>query len=327
MATADQLRALVDSHTLGDDQRFRAVAMQVAAKAAQQGKHRLADELRRLLDESAVPRKLHVGQTRAVPIARPSQELAGLLSASYPKTRLSSMVLDAPLRRELELVVHEYTQRDTLRAHGLEPRLRLLLIGPPGTGKTMTAAGLAGECGLPLFSVQLHGLITKFMGETAAKLHQVFEAMEQTPGVYLFDEFDAIGSIRGGSQDVGEIRRVLNSFLQFLEQHQADSLVVAATNLRSLLDDALFRRFDSVFRYRLPETEDIVRLIKNRLTTFKLVRIDWSAVTQAAEKLSQAEIVRAAEDAAKRCVLAQRQTLKTSDLVAALQVRNEHRSE
>ena len=102
--------------------------------------------------------------------------------------------------------------------HGLAPRRKLLLVGPPGTGKTLTASVLAGELGLPLLQVRLDGLITKFMGETAAKLRQIFDATGRTRGVYFFDEFDAIGSQRGLANDVGEIRRVLNSFLQMIEQ-------------------------------------------------------------------------------------------------------------
>jgi len=99
-------------------------------------------------------------------------------------------------------------------AHGLSPRRKLLLVGPPGTGKTLSASVLASELGIPLFQVRLDGLITKFMGETAAKLRQIFDATSQTRGIYFFDEFDAIGSQRGLTNDVGEIRRVLNSFLQ-----------------------------------------------------------------------------------------------------------------
>ena len=117
----------------------------------------------------------------------------------------------------------------------------------------MSASALAGELHLPLFTIVLDGLITKFMGETAAKLRLIFEAISQTRGVYLFDEFDALGSERASGNDVGEIRRVLNSFLQFLEQDQSDSLIVAATNHPKLLDRALFRRFDDVIEFALPD--------------------------------------------------------------------------
>lgn len=114
----------------------------------------------------------------------------------------------------------------------------------------MTASVLAGELGLPLFLVRLDALITKFMG--AAKLRQVFDAISELRGVYFFDEFDAIGSQRGLANDVGEIRRVLNSFLQMIEHDQSNSLIIAATNHPEILDYALFRRFDDVIEYHLP---------------------------------------------------------------------------
>ena len=123
----------------------------------------------------------------------------------------------------------------------------------------MTASVLAGELGLPLFQVRLDGLITKYLGETAAKLRQIFDATSRTRGVYFFDEFDAIGSQRGIPNDVGEIRRVLNSFLQMIEQDRSLSLVVAATNHPGILDSALFRRFDDMLHYELPDTAQVVR--------------------------------------------------------------------
>jgi len=319
MATSEQIKALIDSHAKRDDSRFRAVAMQIAATSAKQGKTKLAEEVRELLDEARVRRDVHVAP--AIPIARPPGELAGLLAASYPQVTLAQMVLTAELQGELENVVTEYKQRDRLRHHGLSPKQRLLLVGPPGCGKTMTASALAGECHLPLMVVQLHSLITKFMGETAAKLHQVFEAMQKTPGVYLFDEFDAIGAVRTTASDVGEIRRVLNSFLQFIEQTSSDSLIVASTNLMPLLDEALFRRFDAVLFYSLPTAGTIRTLIENRLSQFKLGRIAWKRVAADGEGLSHADVVRAAEEAAKQSVLRERPSINTGDLVGALKKR------
>jgi len=243
MATAQQVKALLESYSDADGEMFVSVALQIAAHEARSGKGKLASEIKRLVDDIKTKQKrAKVGGS--VPITRPVGELAALLSATYPRTKLSEMVLAPEQRESLQLVLHEYRQQGKLREHGLSARRKLLLVGPPGVGKTMTSWALAGELKLPHFTVQLHSLITKFMGETAAKLFAIFESMRHTRGVYLFDEFDAIGSMRDGSNDVGEIRRVLNSFLQFLEQDESDSLIIAATNLESILDDTLFRRFD-----------------------------------------------------------------------------------
>ena len=322
MATAEQLKALLRSHVAGDEERFRAIALQIAAHAAKKGNTQLAQELRGLLDEA---RKLlpPPGLPRAVPIARPAGELAGLLTASYPSTRLGDMVLPAKVLDSLAESVRQYRQRDRLRHHGLSPKRRLLLVGPPGCGKTMTASALAGECGLPLMFVQLHSLITKYMGETAAKLHLVFDAMVQTRGIYLFDEFDAIGSTRAARNDVGEIRRILNSFLQFLERDDSDSIVIAATNFVGMLDEALFRRFDDVIRYSHPNAQMARALIKNRLSSFDVSAVAWGPVTADARGLSHAEITRACDEAAKAAVLADSKALSTALLRGALRVRRE----
>ena len=144
-------------------------------------------------------------------------------------------------------------------------RRKLLLTGPPGTGKTMTESVLAGELGLPLFEVRLDGLITKYMGETAAKPRQVFDATSRSRGVYFFDEFDAIGSQRGMANDVGESRRELNRFVQMIEQDRSHSLVVAATNHAAILDSAPLRRFDDVLHHELPDKTHVEKLLMVRL--------------------------------------------------------------
>ena len=323
MAKADQIKALVRSHAEGDDTRFYAIAMQVAAQAARNGHGKFALELRELVDR-AKERAREAGAIgseggpKPIPMALPRGELAGLLMVGYPKTRVADMVLDDDLQRRIRRVVLEQRQRERIRQHGFAPLRKLLLVGPPGTGKTMTAAALAGELGVPLFTIQLDGLITKYMGETAAKLRLVFDAIQTTRGVYLFDEFDALGGQRGSDNDVGEIRRVLNSFLQFLENDDSDSLIIGATNHVKLLDRALFRRFDAVLEYALPSQEIASKVMRGRLGLLDIGDMDWSVVAAAAESLSHAEIVHACEQAAKNAILEHTTKVRNEDLVAAL---------
>jgi len=316
MTAAKHLLALLRSHISGDEEQFLSVALQVAAHEARQGHGKLAVQLRELVDD-ARSRKSVIGK-KPVPLAQPKGDLASLLSVSYSDTRLSSMVLPAELEQRLKRIVVEQRQQHRLHEHGLSPRRKILLIGPPGSGKTMTAAALAGELSLPLFTVLFEALITRFMGETASKLRLVFEAMASTRGVYFFDEFDAIGARRAERNDVGEIRRVLNSFLQFLEKDDSDGLIVAATNHPELLDPALFRRFDDVIQYALPDAQIAQRILRTRLATFKTPKVDWESAAKTASGLSQAEITRAADEAAKRAVLDDRSEVTDGDLGKAI---------
>lgn len=320
MARADQVKALVRSHAEGDDERFYAIAMQVAAQAARHGHAHFAQELRDLVDRAKARAKAEpVGlRTKPVPVVQPRGELAGLLTAAYPKTRLADMALDESVRSRIDRVLLEQRQRDRILEHGLSPLRKLLLVGPPGTGKTMTVAALAGELSLPLFTIQLDGLITKYLGETAAKLRLIFDTILQTRAVYLFDEFDALGGERAAKNEVGEIRRVLNSFLQFLELDESDSIIVAATNHPRILDRALFRRFDSVIEYVLPAQEVAEKVMRTRLALLDTARVDWTKVLAAAEGLSHADLTRACEHAAKRAILGHKTRVETSDLVEAL---------
>jgi SpoVK/Ycf46/Vps4 family AAA+-type ATPase len=163
---------------------------------------------------------------------------------------------------------------------------------------------MSGELHLPLFRIQLDALINRFMGETAAKLRVVFDQVSTVRGVYMFDEFDALGAQRALGNDVGEMRRVLNSFLQFLEEESAtDSLVIGATNHPKLLDRAMVRRFGEVLEYGLPD-RDIARVVmQRRLGRFAARRIGWRKIMNSASRLSQAEIAAAADEAVKEAIL------------------------
>ena len=201
------------------------------------------------------------------------------------------------------------------------PERRLLLVGPPGTGKTMTASIIAGELGLPLFEVRLDSLITKYMGETAAKLRLIFDAIKQVRGVYLFDEFDSIGSQRRITNDVGEIRRILNSFLQLIEQDDSDSILLAATNYSELLDHALFRRFDDVLEYELPKTDNIIKALKAGLSAFKKIGINWEQLADIAMGLSYADITRSVEEAMKDTIINDLENITNDDILKTLSER------
>lgn len=294
MASADQIKALLKSHAEGDEERFYSIALQIAAQAALHGHSRIAEEMRDIVDSV---------KSRTVRKAESRGELGGLLSVADSEIRLSQMTLAENIKASLSRVLLEQRQRHKLRAHGLAPRNKLLLVGPPGSGKTMTAFALAAEMGVPVCTIQLDALITKFMGETAAKLRTIFDEIRRVRGVYFFDEFDAIGGRRTSTNDVGEIRRVLNSFLQFIEQNHHDSVIISATNHPELLDRALFRRFDDVIEYSYPTPQLALGVLKERLSTVESEQLKMSEIVIAARGLSFADLVKACEDSIKESVL------------------------
>lgn len=319
MAKVDQVKALIQAFSNQEEDRFFAVALQVAADEARLGHVRRATELRDLVEGARERRALP--SAKPTLLAQPRGELAELLAVHYPDHHLNQMVLCAEVERKLRRVLKEQREHAKLSGHGLHPRRKLLLTGPPGTGKTFTAAVLAAELKLPLFTARFDSLITKFMGESASKLRVVFDAIRQTRGVYLFDEFDSLGLRRGSQHDVAEMRRTLNMFLQLLEQDRSESLIVAATNHGESLDFALFRRFDDVIRYELPNREQIELLLHNRLALMANKTFPFELAAEAGLGLSHSDIVRASQDALKDAVLASHAKVSVEDVIAHLRER------
>ncbi|MCG9894983.1 MAG: ATP-binding protein [Fimbriimonadaceae bacterium] len=307
MATAEQIKALIRSHFSDDSERFLTLALQVAAHEARQGHGPLAHEIRDLVDRARSDRKRRTLQE--IPT-----ELDALVQADLPGVPLSALVLSDDLMGRISRVIHEYRQREKLRLHALSHRRKLLLTGPPGTGKTLTARVLAHELRLPLFTVQADRLMTKFMGETGARLRQMFELIREREGVYLFDEFDALGGGRTRENDVGEMRRVLTALLQFIEAESSDSIIVASTNSPELLDRALFRRFDDILTYSLPGEGERKRLMANTLGTYLSSRFGWKTALAESAGLSSAEVVEACRDALKAAVLKDLTKISAVDL-------------
>ncbi len=316
---------MLRSRAEGDEDAFFSIALQVAASEARQGRRETAEAIRSEINKA----RARESRGASVPIsfATPRGSLEGLLEMRDPRYKLKDVVLSDRLLGRFEDVLRQQRKRDWLREHGKTPNRRILFVGPSGSGKTMSAEAVAGELHLPLFVIRLEGMITRYMGETAAKLRLIFDETAKRRGIYLFDEFDAVGGQRTATNDVAEMRRVLNSFLQFMEENNStDSVIICSTNHPSLLDRALLRRYDQVLEFDAPTSAQIKQLVSANLAPMKITRPAWQKIIQAAEGLSQSEISRAADDAVKTAILDQHKQLTTEDIVGRLNERHAMRT-
>lgn len=293
MTSLAQVTALVNAHVSRDHDRFRAITLQIAAHVSSRSE-RGADQLRKLVERQ---------QALAL---MPLPSANGLLSTPLELATLDDMVLAPSIRERLDRVVLEHTRRGDLFERGLRPARKLLFTGVPGCGKTMAAGALATAVGLPMFRVELHGVISQYMGETASKLAKVFEHVRSMPAVYLFDEFDALGAERSslGAEAAGaEMRRVVNSLLQFVEADQCSSMIVMATNHAQMLDSALFRRFDETVVFEHLTKEELVELVQRKLVGFAAEPLDHDAIYDVSHPLGHSDLCSALDRACKDHVL------------------------
>jgi len=318
MAASEMIQELIRAHVAGDSERFRTISLQLAASEARAGHRIVAGRIRGLIEEDRATKRPSKAALEPTPIARPARDLRGVLATSYPKERLSDIVLAAEPERVMHRVLVEHRSRSRLQKWGLDARRKMLFYGPPGCGKTLAAAVIAGELGLPLMRVRVETLFSRYLGETGALLADIFVEMERVRGVYLFDEFDAIARQRGTAHDVGEAKRVVSTFLQLLDSDPSDSMIIAATNLTDQIDRAIFRRFDDVADFPLPTKTQIEALLRLRSAGKALSQTAIPRLAAMAEGLSFADVSRAVEESVKVMVLEGRRRLRPSDVEQAI---------
>ncbi len=306
MIKTDLIISLIRSHVNGDDTQFKRIAMQMSAAEAKAGHSLVASSIHEAINSAIRIQPLKFKSLNA--------EMTDLLMIADKRYSMKDMVVSFDIKNKIDRVLKEYIAQDKLHKYNLENRRKLLLYGVSGTGKTMTAEILAHELNLPFIIVRTEKVVTKFMGETGLKLGKIFDTIASIPAVYLFDEFDAIGAQRGMDNEVGEQRRILNTFLQLLERDSSSSIIIAATNNVEVLDKALFRRFDDAIEYTLPERNEIISLLKEALCMSN--EVDVYSLCDDFEGMSQAEIKIVCADAMKEGILAGNDI--TNDMVRSL---------
>ena len=276
MANGKLLRRLIRSGAEGDLDAFRGVAKQVIAEEREKQHHLLANDLETILYGRARAPSSPALRKLVETIPEDRERRIPLVSVREPVRSLEDIVLSRENLSLVKGILREQNREEVLKSHGLRPSDRVLLCGPPGCGKTLTAEVIASELGRPLAIARTDSVVSSFLGETAANLRRVFDFAAAFPLVTLFDEFDALGKEREDATEHGELRRVVNAVLQMLDAYEGRSLVIAATNHEGMLDTAIWRRFEEVLFLRPPTDAQLCRLITVKL---RGVRYDFAVKT------------------------------------------------
>ena len=318
MARADLLKQLFRAYRESDRESFMDVARTIADEERKKHHSTLANELLRILNNGVVAAAPSLRGTFQPP-PRDHEKKAPLLEIRHPDRYFRELVLHAGAKEILVKVMREFRQWDILEANGLRPSHKLLFCGPPGCGKTATAEVIAAELGLPLVYIRFDSVVSSLLGETASNLRKVFEYIHEDTWVVLFDEFDAIGRSRDDATEHGEIKRVVNSFLQMLDNFHGRSLLVAATNFEQALDPALWRRFDEVVRFERPTVAQIEELLKKKLGHVGNSKVSVKSYLAQLEGSTFGDIERIATDVLKSCALEGRTRLQAEDIKRAME--------
>lgn len=253
MARSDLVVDLVDAQRRGDGARFTALVEAIIAEERNAQHHLVADRLAELITTVG---SSGLGRDDS---ARP---VADLLHEIVPRRRLSDLQLAPGVAAAAAELVEEHRRSELLRSHGIEPRNRILLDGPPGNGKTSLAEAIAAESMLPFYVVRYEGIVSSFLGETAGRLDHVFEFARTRRCVLFFDEFDTIAKERGDAHETGEIKRVVSTLLLQIDRLPSHVIVVAATNHGELLDRAAWRRFQLRLSMGAPSREQATEFLQ-----------------------------------------------------------------
>lgn len=308
MSSGDLLKRLFSSYRRGDSKDFFNAAQELIAEEEQRNHHVLARDLKKILENGTSRSVSSVRRFDLDQVPQDRERGTTLLEIRTPQRYLDELIVSPELHDQIKIVLDEYRAIQVLQANNLRARQKLLLAGPPGCGKTLSAEVIAAELGLPLIYTRFDAVISSYLGETAANLRKVFEYAERGTWVVFFDEFDAIGKSRDDVEDHGELKRVVNTFLQLLDNFVSDSIFIAATNHEHLLDRALWRRFDDILFFDLPTTDQVRKLIDIKLSSIRHGDLNIESFVDLMAGWSHADVERVCIEAMKMAVM-RRQTI------------------
>ena len=318
MASGKLLRQLIKTGSEGNLASFREASEQVIRDERAKHHHLLANDLEKILyGRSSTSAPVNILLSERLPKDR--ERGLPLVHLREPVRRLEDVILSDDNGSIVDELLAEHHCAEILKSHGLRPADRLLFCGPPGCGKTLTAEVIASELGLPLVVVRIDSVVSSYLGETAANLRQVFDFVASVPTIALLDEFDALAKERSDDSDHGELKRVVNAFLQMLDTYEGKSLLIGATNHERILDTAVWRRFDEVLLFEPPNLEQIRRLLGVKLRGLRRdFDQDDSRICGLFKGMSHADVERVIRRAAKDMILAGQEFLTERHLKSAI---------
>ncbi len=322
MARGELVRKLFAS--FGRDDEFRAVALQIIDEEEKKNNRVLARSLRLSLEAGASAPRQRPNRLQPITTARGAASET-IFDEITPERRLSEIILSSQNRDLVQGVIEELRRADELLRHGLPVKRRLLFCGPPGCGKSVCAEVIAREIGFPLIVARLDGLVSSFLGETAANLRRLFDLVSSRPVVLLLDEFDALARSRLDNTEHGEVRRVVNALLLMMDRFPNQGLLIAATNLELTIDGAMWRRFDDIGIFDKPDADGIERMLQLKFKNFP-TNFDLTPKVLKLADFSFAEIERLSYDTIKRAVLKRQKAVTERDFEAALREERRRRT-
>lgn len=317
MDSGTKLRKLIASY--GDKAEFMRVAGEIIEEEERKKNNLLARDLKDILEyqnnslQSAKSLRIPSDRERGLP----------LFEIKKFKRDWADIVITNKIRSSLEEIIEENNKKDILNVYGLKPKQKLMFFGPPGCGKTLTAEVLSGIMGYPLIYIRFDGVISSYLGETAGNLRKIFDFIKDGTWVIFFDEFDIIGKQRDDPFEHGEMKRVVNNFLQMIDNFYGESLIICATNHQQLLDPALWRRFDEIILFDLPNKDNRIKLIKRNLRAFKTTLLDVSLLAEKMEGMSPADIEMICRNTIKRIILDNRSSIYMEDINKQVSIQRE----
>jgi SpoVK/Ycf46/Vps4 family AAA+-type ATPase len=304
MASGEVLVKLFTAFKENDDVEFSKIAFEIIEEEKRKNHNLLAMKLNKIMFDDSYKhysKKSNINKQKQIPIDRDTG--IELLDVKFTKKTLNDVILSDENQEKINNIINEYFNRDILKTYKLSPKTKILFCGPPGCGKTITAEAIASELQIPLLYTRFDSIVSSLLGETSTNLRKVFEFAKNDEWVLFFDEFDSIGKSREYTSEHSELKRVVNSYLQLMDNFNSDTIIISATNYENMIDKALWRRFDEIIFFDKPTEKDILRLLEKKFKSINYNGVNLNEYVLKFSGMAFSDIDRTCKEAIKQMIL------------------------